>query len=208
MARGPKKHLKRLNAPSHWMLSKMGGIWAPRPSTGPHKLRECLPVCLILRNRLKYALTRREVLLISARKLVKVDGKIRTDQNYPTGFQDVVTIDKTAENFRLLYDTKGRFVLHRISNDEAQYKLCRVKQASKAKKATMGRNPLATKQAAAIPSLPHTMAALSDILTPLSGLTTPSRSIWRLERRSDTSSLTWATCAWSPVERTLAALVF
>merc|ERR1711981_1120683 len=41
MARGPKRHLKRLNAPKHWMLDKMGGTWAPRPSTGPHKLREC-----------------------------------------------------------------------------------------------------------------------------------------------------------------------
>jgi small subunit ribosomal protein S4e len=133
------------------MLSKMGGIWAPRPTTGPHKLRECLPVSLILRNRLKYALTRREVLMISARKLVKVDGKTRTDMNYPSGFQDVVTIDKTAENFRLLYDTKGRFVLHRISTDEAQYKLCRVRHASKAKKCSIGHNPTATKQAATIP---------------------------------------------------------
>lgn len=26
-ARGPKKHLKRLNAPKHWMLDKLGGIW-------------------------------------------------------------------------------------------------------------------------------------------------------------------------------------
>ncbi len=27
MARGPKKHLKRLAAPKHWMLSKLGGIF-------------------------------------------------------------------------------------------------------------------------------------------------------------------------------------
>lgn len=27
MVRGPKKHLKRLNAPSHWMLDKLGGIF-------------------------------------------------------------------------------------------------------------------------------------------------------------------------------------
>jgi small subunit ribosomal protein S4e len=89
--------------------------------------------------------------MISARKLVKVDGKIRSDMNFPTGFQDVVTIEKTAENFRLLYDTKGRFVLHRISVDEAHYKLCRIKIASKARKASIGRNPTATKQAATIP---------------------------------------------------------
>eukprot|EP00526_Cylindrotheca_closterium_P029865 CAMPEP_0113625074 /NCGR_PEP_ID=MMETSP0017_2-20120614/12946_1 /TAXON_ID=2856 /ORGANISM="Cylindrotheca closterium" /LENGTH=58 /DNA_ID=CAMNT_0000535165 /DNA_START=19 /DNA_END=191 /DNA_ORIENTATION=- /assembly_acc=CAM_ASM_000147 len=57
MARGPKKHLKRLHAPRHWNLGKMTGVWAPRPSQGPHKLRECLPMCVILRDRLKYALT-------------------------------------------------------------------------------------------------------------------------------------------------------
>jgi len=151
MARGPKKHLKRLNAPKHWMLSKLGGIWAPRPSTGPHKLRECLPIQLILRNRLKYALTRREVVMIVMRRLVKVDGKIRTDMRFPAGFQDVVTIDKTDENFRLLYDVKGRYTLHRINKDESQYKLCRIKRVGKAKKATIGRNPLAHGQASSIP---------------------------------------------------------
>lgn len=86
MARGPKKHLKRLNAPKHWMLDKMGGAWAPRPSQGPHKLRECLPIILILRNRLKYALNRREVQQICMEKLVQVDGKIRTDPCFPAGF--------------------------------------------------------------------------------------------------------------------------
>ncbi len=120
MARGPKKHLKRLNAPAHWMLNKLGGIFAPRPSTGPHKLRECLPISLILRNRLKYALTRREILSIVMKRLVKVDGKVRSDINYPAGFQDVVNIEKTNENFRLLYDVKGRFVLHRITPEEAR----------------------------------------------------------------------------------------
>lgn len=33
---------------------------------------------------------------------------------------DVVSIDKTDEHFRLIYDSKGRFVVHRISSTEAQ----------------------------------------------------------------------------------------
>ena len=33
---------------------------------------------------------------------------------------DVITIEKTGENFRLLYDVKGRFAVHRISEEEAQ----------------------------------------------------------------------------------------
>ena len=86
MARGPKRHLKRLNAPKHWMLDKLGGVWAPRPSTGPHKLRECLPLIILLRNRLKYALNTKEVKYILMQRLVKVDGKARTDKTYPAGF--------------------------------------------------------------------------------------------------------------------------
>lgn len=59
-------------------------------------------------------------------RLVKVDGKVRTDATYPAGFQDVVEIEKTDEHFRLVYDAKGRFVVHRITKEEASYKLCKV----------------------------------------------------------------------------------
>jgi len=62
---------------------------------------------------------------------------------------DVITIDKTNENFRLIYDVKGRYSIHRITAEEAkvchfeywkdifsklkfiasfQYKLCKVKK--------------------------------------------------------------------------------
>lgn len=128
MVRGPKKHLKRLNAPKHWMLDKLGGIFAPKPSAGPHKTRECLPLILLLRNRLKYALNGKEVNSILMQRLVEVDNKVRTDKTYPVGFMDVITIPKTDEHFRLVYDAKGRFVVHRITAEEAAYKLCKVRK--------------------------------------------------------------------------------
>lgn len=53
-------------------------------------------------------------------RLIKVDGKVRTDANFPAGFMDVVTIEKTGEHFRLIYDVKGRFTIHRISAEEAK----------------------------------------------------------------------------------------
>jgi small subunit ribosomal protein S4e len=128
MARGPKKHLKRLHAPKHWMLSKLGGAYAPKPSSGPHKMRECLPLLILLRNRLKYALTRREVMSIVMQKLIKIDGKVRTDTHFPAGFMDVISIEKTDEHFRLLFDTKGRFAVHRITANEARFKLGKVRR--------------------------------------------------------------------------------
>ena len=41
---------------------------------------------VFLRNRLKYALTNSEVTKIVMQRLIKVDGKVRTDANYPAGF--------------------------------------------------------------------------------------------------------------------------
>eukprot|EP00088_Acartia_fossae_P057111 TRINITY_DN6658_c0_g1_i2.p1 TRINITY_DN6658_c0_g1~~TRINITY_DN6658_c0_g1_i2.p1 ORF type:complete len:264 (+),score=-1.96 TRINITY_DN6658_c0_g1_i2:102-893(+) len=128
MARGPRKHLKRLSAPKHWMLSKMGGTFAPRPSSGPHRLRECLPLVIFLRNRLKYALTGAEAIKICNMRHIQVDGKVRTDPRFPAGFMDVITIPKTKESFRMLYDVKGRYCVHRIQPVEAKYKLCRVEK--------------------------------------------------------------------------------
>jgi len=82
----------------------------------------------LLRNRLKYALNGKEVMSILMNRLVQVDGKVRTDKTYPVGFMDVVTIPKTDEHFRLVYDPKGRFTVHRISKEEAAYKLCKVRR--------------------------------------------------------------------------------
>jgi len=129
MARGPKKHLKRIRTPKSWLLDKLTGVYAPRPRCGPHKLRDSLPLQIVLRNRLKYALTGKEAgyMLLEKDNQIKIDGKLRTDPKYPMGLMDVMSIDKTGERFRMLYDIKGRFTMVKIREAEAQYKLCRVK---------------------------------------------------------------------------------
>lgn len=81
-------------------------------------------------------------------RLIKVDQKVRTDPTYPAGFMgassfyaliayrflsnfiDVISIEKSGEHFRLLYDVKGRFAIHRIADEEAKYKLLKVRQAA------------------------------------------------------------------------------
>lgn len=88
----------------------------------------------MLREKLKYALTYHEVKMIVMQRLIKVDGKVRSDMFYPAGFMDVVSIDKTKENFRLLYNTKSRFVLHKVAKEEAAYKLCKVKRVTRGPK--------------------------------------------------------------------------
>ncbi|ELP86648.1 40S ribosomal protein S4, putative [Entamoeba invadens IP1] len=128
MARGDRHHLKRLNAPHHWMLSKLGGTFAPKPSGGPHGMKECLPLILIMRNRLHYALNAREVQMILKNRNVKIDGKVRTDSRFPVGFMDVLSIPRTKEYFRLLYNTKRRFCLVPLSKEQSTIKLCKVEK--------------------------------------------------------------------------------
>ncbi|KAG5598457.1 hypothetical protein H5410_029827 [Solanum commersonii] len=126
MARGLKKHLKRLNAPKHWMLDKLGGAFAPKPSSGPHKSRECLPLVIIMRNRLKYALTYREVISILMQRQVMVDGKVRTDKTYPAGFMDVAfnsRLMRTSVSFMTLRDDS----VFTARDEESKFKLCKVR---------------------------------------------------------------------------------
>eukprot|EP00388_Colpodella_angusta_P031792 GDKK01024329.1.p1 GENE.GDKK01024329.1~~GDKK01024329.1.p1 ORF type:complete len:281 (+),score=78.66 GDKK01024329.1:32-844(+) len=134
------KHLKRLFAPKDWMLSKLTGVFAPKPTAGPHKLRECLPLGVILRNRLKYALNLRETRMILRQGLVTVDGRKRADPKFPAGFMDVVTIPKTGDSFRIMYDSKGRFELVKVGAAESTTKLCRVNNVY----TTTGRTPMLT----------------------------------------------------------------
>jgi small subunit ribosomal protein S4e len=120
--------MKRVAAPKAWYLGKLKGVYSTRPSPGPHKLRECIPLNVLLMQRLKYALNRQDSIKIvkDKRKLIKVDGKFRRDPRFPLGQMDVVSIDATNEHFRMLLDTKGRFQPHRIDAKEASFKLCKV----------------------------------------------------------------------------------
>jgi small subunit ribosomal protein S4e len=57
MARGPKKHMKRVVAPKSWVLNKMGGSWVrrspllPGARAAPLNPRSLVSLCLRLRNR-------------------------------------------------------------------------------------------------------------------------------------------------------------
>jgi small subunit ribosomal protein S4e len=133
--KGQRKSMKRVNAPKTWYLGKLRGVYATKPSAGPHKTRECIPLTVLLQQRLKYALNRDE-----ARKIVKagskakgvgnivVDGKVRRDPRFPLGSMDVISIAKTNEHFRMLLDVRGRYQPHRIDAKEASFKLCKVTQ--------------------------------------------------------------------------------
>jgi small subunit ribosomal protein S4e len=82
------------------------------------------------RNHLKLALNGREANIIIQDKEagIKIDNRIRRDVKFPVGIMDVITLAKTNESFRLLYDIKGRFTLVKLKEGEAKFKLLKVKR--------------------------------------------------------------------------------
>lgn len=130
MTRGPKKHLKRVNAPKSWLMNKMGGVFTVKPNAGPHKASESIPLQIILRDKLKIALNGREAKIILNQKegLVLVDKKAKKDIKYPCGFMDVIDIPKLGVSYRVLYDNKGRFTFTKLKKNESSFKLCKVVQ--------------------------------------------------------------------------------
>lgn len=109
-------------------MNKMGGVFAVRPGQGPHKLRESIPLQVVLRDKLRFALTGREadVILHQKEGLVRVNGKIRRDPKFPVGLMDVIDLPKAGIAYRVLYDSKGRFVFVKLPKGESAFKLCRV----------------------------------------------------------------------------------
>lgn len=128
MARGPKKHLKRVRAPKSWLMDKMGGNFAVRPAQGPHRLRQSIPLQVFLRDKIKVAMTGREANMILHQKqgLVLIDKKVRREPKYPLGLMDVVEIPQMGAAWRCLYDVKGRFTFLRLKKAESNFKLCRI----------------------------------------------------------------------------------
>lgn len=76
IAPGPKKHLKSVVAPKHWLLDKLKGVFASCLSTGPPKLRGCLHIIIFLKRRLKFALKGDENKKIHMQHFVRIDGKV------------------------------------------------------------------------------------------------------------------------------------
>lgn len=88
-------------------------------------MRECVPLTIILKETLKYALTGQEakIILKDQGNQVLIDNKVRRYFKYPVGLMDVVYIPKTGDQLRVLYDVKGRFTFVPIKDKERNVSL-------------------------------------------------------------------------------------
>lgn len=128
------KHLKRMPAPKIWPIPRKRLKWIVKPRPGPHAIKQSFPLLLLIRDMLAIANTRKEVKVILSEGNVKIDGKIRRKDDYPTGLMDVIEISKINKAFRLLPASKKGLILHPINGEEKAFKLCKIRNKSIVKK--------------------------------------------------------------------------
>jgi small subunit ribosomal protein S4e len=126
MAKGPRKHLKRLAAPRHWQIERKVRPFTVRSNPGPHTLHAGFPLAVVVRDMLNLTNTLSETRRILSRGLVKVDGQIRRDYKYPVGLMDVIEISKTKTLLRVVPNSQHLLQLHKIPKKEQALKPCKI----------------------------------------------------------------------------------
>ena len=117
-----RKHLKGYTAPKSWSFQRKKVRFITRPRPGPHKLMESVTLNFILIRILNLAKTRKEVKKILNQKKVLIDNIPRTDENFPVGLMDTISIPDANLHFRVIYSKSGKFKLIPIKKEETEIK--------------------------------------------------------------------------------------
>ena len=121
-----KNHLKRIAAPSTWVIDRHVRTFIVKPNPGAHREEMGLALGVILRDNLKLAMTMNEVRKILQTQEVLVDGRRRLDFRFIVGLFDVLSIPTLGKQYRMVMDSKGRLVIKEISSANSALKVCRV----------------------------------------------------------------------------------
>ncbi len=99
--------LKRLVAPKFWKIPRLSKKFILSVKPGPHSSKKSYPLGVVLRDILKFGRNLKEVKKILNMRLVEINGRIRTDPNFPIGLFDIIHVKKENKYFIVLPSPNG-----------------------------------------------------------------------------------------------------
>ncbi len=114
-----KSHLKRINAPATWPITRKATKFTLRPESGGHPMEYSLPLSILLKDELKMARTLRSVKTLLNTQEVLVNGRKQLRADDIAGLMDVVTFPAIKTSFRMLIDDKKKLHAIPITGKEA-----------------------------------------------------------------------------------------
>jgi len=117
-------HIKKTQMPRSWPVPRKGRgkRYVAVPS---HGTKKGISLLFLLRDVLRLAKTRKEARYMTLNGMVKVNNKIRHDENFPVQVLDVVNLEKAKLNYRLEIVNK-RFSLKEVSGKDADTKIVKI----------------------------------------------------------------------------------
>ncbi|MCH7850038.1 MAG: hypothetical protein IH845_00140 [Nanoarchaeota archaeon] len=117
-------HIKKSLMPRTWPVPRkaQGKKYISVPS---HATRKGISLLFILRDILKIANTKKEVRFMTLNSLVKVNNKIRCDENFPVQVFDTINLEKAGKNYRLEIVNR-KFSLKEVSDKESMEKIVKI----------------------------------------------------------------------------------
>ncbi len=90
-----------------------------------HSIKKGISLLFLLRDFLKIAKTRKEARFMTLGGLVKVNNKVRKDENFPVQVFDTINLERAKLNYRLEIVNK-KFSLKEISEKESLEKIVKI----------------------------------------------------------------------------------
>lgn len=112
--------------PNCWPVKRKLNKWVTRPNPGPHPLKRCIPLSILIKDILNHAETTKEAKRIVNRKEILIDKKYVKESRHPIGLMDTIEIPKTKEYYRILLNQKGKFTIFPIKKEETEIKPCKI----------------------------------------------------------------------------------
>ena len=117
-------HIKRTKMAKTWPVPRKGKLrFIAKPS---HAGNKGISLLFILRDILKIAQTRKEAKYMILNGDIRVNNKIRYDENFPVQVFDTINLEKAKKNYRLEIVNR-KFSLSEISDKEAETKVVKIK---------------------------------------------------------------------------------
>jgi|TARA_B100002003_G_scaffold251680_1_gene296666 small subunit ribosomal protein S4e len=117
-------HIKKTKMSKSWPVSRKGRgkRFIAVPS---HSIKKGISLLFLLRDFLKIAKTRKEARFMTLGGLVKVNNKVRKDENFPVQVFDTINLERAKLNYRLEIVNK-KFSLKEISKKESLEKIVKI----------------------------------------------------------------------------------
>lgn len=122
---------KRYNVPKFWSVKLKANKYVVSPTPGPHSKMQCIPLGIILREKLHHARTMKEARQILRGGMVKVNGSVRKEHGFPAGLMDIVEI---SGDFYRIMPGKNGFYLSKTDAEDAAVRLARIANKTQIKK--------------------------------------------------------------------------